>query len=304
MRRILVWVSPASLLMMLLVTLACHSSTQVSESSQHVTLPEKVDKSPLATLRSPFDIERYINEHSDDADLREVWDSFGIDSQIFEAVKCGCRDNDCPGTCKAETINLSSMKNDEGYVLLRLCHSGESECGFLLFRKEEEWKYLGLAYSSGNQYGPPQHKIVENGATKWLVIKELWGRGTGVVQYGERWYGLGEKGVKKVLAYPVSGHSVQGTVKDYQFQSNVLQRAGQQSFVVTIRYRESGNPKYANDREWLEFKPRWSSFDKYQFCFVWNQATEDFVLDEKKSVMPKAKDDPIMLSLFAEQTEQ
>jgi hypothetical protein len=303
MRRVFIWVPPASLLM-ILVTLACHSSPSRVSESQHPIPLGKVDKSRLANLRSPHDIERYINDHSDDADLREIWEAFGIDSQIFEPVRCGCRDHDCPGLCTAETINLSSMKSDEGYVLLRLCHSGESECGFLLFKKEEPWKYLGLAYSSGNQYEPPQHKIVENGQTKWLVIKELWGRGTGVVQYGERWHTLGEKGVKRVLSYPVSGHSVQGTVKDYRFQSNVLQKAEQQSFVVTIRYTESGNPRYRNDREWLESRSRWSSFDKYQLCFVWEQATGNFILDEKKSVMSKAKDDPIRLSLFANQTEQ
>jgi hypothetical protein len=298
MRRIFISVSLIYCVIFMPVTLACRTPVpQVSEAQQPLAI-KKEDKSPLANLRSPYEIEKYINEHNDDADLREIWETFEIVRDVLKPVKCGCRGNDCPGICKAETIEIVSEGN-EGYVLLRIGYWGETHRGFLLFKKENGWKYLGLAESVAMRYGPSQYKIVKNGDAQWLVIKELWGTGTGFLQYGERWYGLGDRGVKEVLSYPVSGHSVQGSTGDYLFKSTVIHRGKQEAFTVDVLYTEFGNAKYRNDREWLESRPRWRSSDKYIFRFIWDGATEKFVIDEKNSVLPKSKDDPI-LSGFSE----
>jgi hypothetical protein len=297
MRRIFISISFIYFVILMPATLACRAPVpQVSEAQQPLAI-KKEDKSPLDNLRSPYEIEKYINEHNGEFSLRGIWDKFEISDTYLNAINCGDYNINC--RCKTEIIKIDMPGNSNPYVILRICYAGETDCGYFLFKKESDWNYLGLAESVLNQYKPPQHKIVKSGNTLWLVIRELWGRGTGFLQYGERWYALNDTGVKEVLSYPVSGHSVQGVAEDYRFQSRVIHKAEQHPFALTISYTELGNAKYRNDRQWLESRPRWRSSDKYIFRFIWDGATEKFVIDEKNSVLPKSKDDPI-LSGFSE----
>ena len=263
-------------------------------SSRHLPTQEKRTPSPtpskraisqsLVRLSSPYDIERYINQHNDRADLSEVWNNFGIPVEQGKPGKCGCRGYDCPGTCKAEIIKASLNAGDAGYVVLRICYAGEADCWYLAFKKEQQWKYVGIAQSLDNQYEPPQHRIEKNKSEQWLVIKELWSRGTGLLAYGERWYELSDGGLREVLSYPVSGHSVQGATQDYELRSTVLTRREQHSFAMNIHYLvfTDGSPT-----------TRWRSLHRHELLFVWDGEAKKFVLDVRKSKLPNSEIDPI-----------
>src|SRR6266571_5642807 len=172
-----------------------------TETNSHVTGQSS------SRFESPYDVQRYINQHNSEADLNEIWSVFGIPTETDKPGRCGCRGYDCPGNCQAEIINGPVNDSDSSYVILRVCYAGGADCWYLAFRKEQQWRYVGITESLNNQYESPQHRLEESQSKKWLVIKELWSRGTGFLQYGERWYELSDAGVREVLSYPVSGHS-------------------------------------------------------------------------------------------------
>jgi hypothetical protein len=239
-----------------------------------------------ARFDSPYDIEQYINQHNDDADLSEIWSRFGIPTEPGKPGRCGCRGYDCPGNCNAEIIDVSVSNGKSDYVILRVCYGGEADCWYLGFKKEREWKYVGIAVSSNNQYQPPQHRIVKHKSERWLVIRELWRRGTGFLQYGERWCELSDNGPREVLSYPVSGHSAQGDPEDYEFKSEVWNLDEQPTFQIDIHYTVLSDGSDANEIQGLKSH-------QLDLLFEWDVAAKRFVLNESKSKPPKSENDPI-----------
>ena len=238
-------------------------------------------------LTSPYGIEYYVNRHNDEADLSEIWRSLGIPIEQSNPGRCGCRAPDCPGDCEAELIDASLDDGQAGSLVLRICYAGGSDCWYLAFKKERPRKYLGIAQSLDNQYEPPQHRIEKARSERWLVIKELWGRGTGFLQYGERWYEFTDAGLKEVLSYPVSGHSVQGSADDYELKSNISTRSDErEGFGVEIYCL-----LFTGDLE--AAKRRGRSPDKPYLRFAWSDVEKRFVLDESRSKLPKSETDPI-----------
>jgi len=235
---------------------------------------------------SPYDIERYINQHDDEANLNEIWDRFGIPTEQGKPGRCGCRSYDCPGNCRAEIINASVNGSNARYVILRICYAGETDCWFLAFKKEQQWKYVWIIESLNNQYEPPQHRIEKYQSEQWLVIKELWGRGTGFLQYGERWFGLSDAGLREALSYPVSGYSVQGDAEDYEFKAKVSNQSDQRGFAIDARYTVFTESHHSAEMRWLSSR-------KHELRFAWDAAAKRFVLDESKSKLPKSGTDPI-----------
>jgi|GEM_PF-4634237 len=239
-----------------------------------------------ARFESPYDIEQYINQHKDDADLNKIWTRFGIPVEPGTPGRCGCRGYDCPGDCNAEIIDVSVSDGKSDYVILRLCYRGEADCRYLAFKKEQEWKYVGITASSNNQYQPPQHRIEEYESERWLVIRELWGRGTGFLQYGERWCELSDNGPRDVLSYPVSGHSAQGDPEDYEFKSEVSTLNEQTVFAIDVHYTVLSDGSDPNES-------RRRKSHKLDLLFEWNVTEKRFVLNESKSKLPKSENDPI-----------
>ena len=115
---------------------------------------------------------------------------------------------------------------------------------YLLFRSiekypgfsEDKWTFIGYVDSLYQQYAPPEQRIINGNNRTYLVVRELWGRGTGVGLYGERWYELTENQPKEVLSYPVKGHDVQGRAYDRAFESEVSQRLMNGSYVVEVQF--------------------------------------------------------------------
>ena len=256
------------------------SQTQQSVRAESVRL---TNQSTLPT--SPHDLEKYINTHGDDADLVEIWRSLGIPSEPPNPGKCGCRGSDCPGDCMAEVINTK----EGDYAILRVCYAGEADCWYLAFKRQPEWRYVGMTESLGNQYQPPRHRIEQFQSEQWLVITELNGRGTGFLHYQERWSALTHDGIQHVLTYPISGHSVQGSADDYEFKSDITTSDANHSFAIEIRYRVR-----AGDRD--DYGTPWPSLHKDDvddLVYVWNATTKRFALEESKSNLRKSASDPI-----------
>lgn len=274
------------LIVLISVSILCPPlSSRYLSAREKRTLPptKRATSQSLVPVSSPYDIEQYINKHNDQADLSEVWKNFGIPLE-GKPGKCGCRGYDCPGTCKAEIINASLNAGKADYVVLRICYAGEADCWYLAFKKEQQWKYLGIAQSLDNRYEPPKHRIEKSQSEQWLVIKELWSRGTGFLQYGERWYELSDGGLREVLSYPVSGHRVQGDAEDYELKSTLLTRHEQRSFALNVNYLvfTDGSPT-----------KRWRLSHKHELLFVWDGGAKKFVLDVRKSKLPNSETDPI-----------
>lgn len=263
---------------------AARTSSKLHKASEKSDL--NVIGQSAAGLLSPYDVEQYINQHKDEANLNEIWSRFGIQTELGKPGRCGCRGYDCPGTCNAEVINVPFNDGNSGYAILRVCYAGGADCWYLAFKRELEWRYLGITESLHNQYEPPQQRIEEYQSEHWLVIRELSGRGTGFLDYGERWCAISDEGMREVFSYPVSGRSVQGNGEDYELTSKVSSLKGRSSFSVDIHYTVYTDSYYAK-------KIRWSSTRKYELLFEWDIATKRFVLDDQRSKLPKSERDPI-----------
>jgi hypothetical protein len=192
--------------------------------------PEKLHIKSL----SPDEIESYLKENIE-IDLRGLWSLLRIKQDTEFPQRCGNR----YGLCKTEKIVVEESGDD---VFLKLTIADASR--YLLFRRiekypvftEDKWKFVGYVDSLYQQYAPPEQRIIEGDNRTYLVVRELWGRGTGVGLYGERWYELSENPPKEVLSYPVEGHDVQGRAFDRMFESKVGQRMINGSYVVEVQF--------------------------------------------------------------------
>ena len=239
----------------------------------------------LKTLSSPYDIARYINQHNDEADLDEIWDKYGISADGGKPGRCGCRGYDCPGTCKTEAINIGLGKGEVHYAILRICYAGGMDCWFLLFKKEERWLYVGVAESVDNKYDPVEYRVVNYGNDHWLVIKAGSG-GTGFLAYDERWFHVSDQGLKEVLSYPVSGHSVEGDRDDYEIKSTVRNIRHSRGYSAVVEYRILKNHVDKPSFHWIETQEQKVSFD-------WDKRSKRFVFNKMESELQRSEANPI-----------
>jgi hypothetical protein len=276
--------------LILFVALNIHwDSTAQVFSQQKGTQPPDREENAFSRLSSPHEIARYINEHNDEANLNDLWDKLSVETEFGKPGKCGCRGDDCPGTCKAEVIQIDSDSGQDNLFIVRVTYAGEAYCWFLVVEKESDLRLAGVVESLENQYKPPQHRIVKHGAQRWLVIMELCGRGSGFVNYVERWYQINRQAPKEVLSYGVSGHSVQGETSDYEFSSKVYEH-DEGNYRIVVQYKLLTEPVYEPDLEW-----RLSQ--KHKACFVWDSELEQFILDRARSDLGKSEESPIILNI-------
>jgi hypothetical protein len=269
-----------------MLSIYCHSSAwQEKTIRTHGT-----EDDSLTRLVSPHQIARYINEHNDEANLNDLWAKFGVETEFGKPGKCGCRGFDCPGQCRAEVIQTDPDKEHDELLILRVSYAGDAYCWFLVFEKKSDWRVVGVVESLENQYKPPEHRIVKHGRQRWLVITELCGRGTGFVNYVERWHQLTGVVPKEVLSYGVSGHSVQGETSDYEFISRVFEQEDEGKYRIEIKYVLLREPVTRP-----EF--RWTSTHRYRASFVWDSVAEQFVLDSARSSLPESEESPIIRNI-------
>lgn len=244
----------------------------------------------LARLASPHEIARYINEHNDGANLNDLWARFGVETEFDKPGRCGCRESDCPGSCRAEVIQTDRDKEHDDLLILRISYAGDAYCWFLVFEKKSDWRFAGVVESLENQYKPAEHRIVKHDSQRWLVITELCGRGTGFVNYVERWHQLTNVGPKEVLSYGVSGHSVQGENSDYEFSSKVFEQEDDGKYRIEVHYVVLREPVRRP-----EFG--WAASHKHKAAFVWDSVSEQFILDSSRSSLPESQESPIIRNI-------
>src|SRR5688572_29590738 len=173
-------------------------------------------------LDSPGKIAAYVNDNTQDADLSLIWKRLRLAVTGQAPDRCGCRSDECPGTCRATVFDVGRDAQQSRRSVLRICYAGGADCRYIVFKKEQQWRVVGLIESLHNQYRPPEHRFVTSKEGCWFAIKQLSGRGTGFLSYSEFWYDLSKSNLPVVLDYPVSGTSVQGDrSRDYEFTSTV-----------------------------------------------------------------------------------
>ncbi len=151
---------------------------------------------------NPRGIERYVNGNRN-ASLREVWRKLGMRYSPSDMSY------ECSDGCEAISFPVSSNDNMGDFSIVKISWEGGDFYQYLVFKgSEEDWRFVGHIESVGQRYGSPEHRIEKGDRQTWLVIRELQGRGSGVVLYGDLWYELGNDGLKRALSYPASGHSV------------------------------------------------------------------------------------------------
>ena len=277
------------MLLLFVIGVYRHTDTKVIKAQE--LLQQDSDDQSLANLESPYEIAAYINDHNDEANLNELWEKFRIETDYGKPGRCGCRGYDCPGTCQAQAIAANANEKSGSYVLLRICYAGESDCWFLIFKKESEWNYIGIIESVENQYEPPKHQIIHFQDDLFLTIKELTGRGTGFLDYSEFWYKIGDKPPDLVLSYPVSGHSVQGKDNDYEYKSKSHITDANEHFSVNLEYTVLKDAAAYNP------KLRWRFSNKYPVHFIWDSESKRFIYDNSTSRLPESDNDRIFEGL-------
>ena len=150
----------SALVVLLILVLGIRRSTVLNSPTDAQNLKEAAKRISISHLNSPGEIERYVNDHNDDADLDAIWAKFGIVTESGPPGRCGCRQGDCPGTCKAQVIQISSGGENAEYDIVRICYAGGSDCWFLLFKKEGDWKFMKTVGFQDNKYEGVKHRIV------------------------------------------------------------------------------------------------------------------------------------------------
>jgi len=261
-----------------------NSSRQLREASQGaVTSPQQSRPRNSRNTRpdnlSPYDIARYINEN-EDADIRQVWRWLKLNITYTDLSY------KCHGSCEGETfvINLSGEKA----IVAKISYTGGNYYQYLIFKKTTDkggrWKFLGFVDSSYQQYGSPEHRVERRDGKTWLVIQELWGRGSCFGIRGERWFEIEDRQInedgeiKEALAYPVSGLRCpfnedvgRETESEVLFDADVLKGP------CTVKVQFSVSYKFGDE-------PGQRLFSKEQVgYFVFDSETGRFALDKSRS---------------------
>ena len=221
-------------------------------------------------LQSPADIEQYVNEHSDDADLGEIWTMFGLASKEGGPGKCGAGN----GRCSAQTIGVESSEGHREYEILRICYAGEHLCWFLLFKKQAVWKAMSDVANEYSHYQEVKHRLVSCAGKHWLLVTVDTG-GTGALTRSERWLEIGNDGLSEVLTYPVAGHSVQGDPGDNEYVAKVSSETSSAGCEVVVRYQIRSDS--------FGTQTGWATSDKRQVGFMWSSGAKRFELDKLRS---------------------
>ena len=283
-------IGSSALLVLLILFSGVRRSSVLNSSIDAQNLDEAEKRISISHLNSPGEIERYINDHDDDTNLDAIWAKFGVVTESGPPGRCGCREGDCPGMCKAQVIQISSGGVNPEYDILRICYAGGSDCWFLLFKKEGDWKFMNAVGFQENKYEGVKHRIVSCRDKRWLVVKLQTG-GTGFLGSEERWLDIGNHGLSEVLSYPVSGHSVQGEADDYELNSKVPSEALGDDCAIAVHYEIF--------RDFvLRPKFHWTTSVKRKLQFVWDASAERFVLDMVNSDLGDAQLDPVLGYLF------
>ncbi len=240
-------------------------------------------------LLSPYLIEWFI-DINEDADLREVWRLLKVEIPQETPVRCS--------GCVAETFDLATAdESQRKTVALKISFEASYYYRYLIFRKKDsdrnkdDWKFLGAVESPLQRYGSPKHRIEIGDGRTWFVVRELWGRGSGMIAYGDVWYEIKEGKVERVAAYPVEGHNIpcQGLLgRSYK---TVLLRHDLDSGIYTIPVQFIVSYNISDCDKGKDSPPLFSRSQKANF--VWDSAQEKFILDKSRSDVTELEIDTV-----------
>ena len=142
------------------------------------------------------------------------------------------------------------------------------------------WQFSGCIDVLDNRYeGSPHqayHRIVSSGKHTWLVLRALAVSGTGVYQINEAWHEIDHYPPKKVLEYPIKGHSAQGDLCDRVFGSRIVNQQRVNSvYVIEIQLSVTyglGRPVFSKTQT---------------ASYVWVPDLAEFVFDQSNSKISK-----------------
>ncbi|HWP41821.1 MAG TPA: hypothetical protein VNO14_01205, partial [Blastocatellia bacterium] len=192
----------------------------------------------------------------------------------------------CGGNCFAESFDIEVAREDRARtVLLKISFETGELYKYLVFRSAPAagggWKLLGHIDARGQRYGSPAHRVESGEGRTWLVIRELWGRGSGMLARGEVWYEIREDGLKRVLSYPVEGYSKPCQNRLGRSYKSFLARHGSVSGVYTVPVQLLVSYNISDCSKRYD-QP--SLFAKGQKAYyVWNDEKDRFALDTSES---------------------
>jgi hypothetical protein len=231
----------------------------------------------------------YISPHllewlidvNEEIDLKQIWRLLKIEDASDVPSKCN-------GDCSAETFEIKVDGEEQGKtVALKIAFESGDFYQYLIFKKagsgsgKEAWRFIGNIDSSLQRYGPPQHRIENGDDRAWFVIRELWGRGPGLIAYGEVWYEIKDTEVREVLSYPVQGHNIPCLRSLGRSYKSLLLRHGLENGVYTVPIQllisyNISECKRGDDSTALFAKAQ-------KAVYVWNKEKGRFILDQARS---------------------
>ena len=239
---------------------------------------------------SPYEIKRYVNSNGH-ANLNPIWHYYGIKPEPF------ARFGESYVNYQAEIFPGDLDADPFRDVILRIWYADAYR--YLIFKgqsaSDEEHnggKYLGFVDVEYQQYGPPEHRVVAAGKQAWLIMKELWGRGTGVVRYGETWYEIkeDEKKLKPVLSYPVEGREIPCLgMLGRRFGSKIIKQGiVNGNYAVEVEFSVSHfvsdcSGGSGEDRSLPLFSK------KQKASYIWNSRAGKFALDASESQLSEGE---------------
>lgn len=242
-------------------------------------------QSPEPSLKpdsiSPYIIEWFI-DLNEDADLKQIWRLLKI--EIPSDMSYRCR-----GGCSSETFDIATADEELGKtVALKISFEAGDFYQYLVFRRmksdptaAEKWVLIGYIDARGQPFGSPAHRIESGEGRTWFVVRELWGRGSGMIARGEVWYEIKGAELKRVLSYPVEGHNIPCQNSLGRSYKSFLARHGSVNgvYTVPVQLLVSYNISDCGRRD----DPP-SLFAKGQKAYyVWDEQQGRFVLDASQS---------------------
>ncbi|HJQ25640.1 MAG TPA: hypothetical protein VKA60_17090 [Blastocatellia bacterium] len=247
--------------------LLCVLAVALPLAAQNQNAPQK------AAPPSPYLIETLI-DINEQLDLKQVW-------RVLDIKPPTDADYHCRGGCEAETFDIETGEGKT--VALKITHQSANFYQYLLFRQTSAggWKLLGTVACFDQRYGPPAHRIEHGDGRTWMVVRELAGRGMGMVAYEEGWNEIRDDEVKEVLSYPVEGRN-QPCLQylGHSYKAMVLRHGHENgTYTIPVQFMIAYNISTCDP---ADTSP--SLFAKGQKAFfVWNAAKDEFVLDERRS---------------------
>lgn len=166
---------------------------------------------------SPFEIRKLI-ENKKRVDISALWERIGLDADVFTSVS--------EFEFDAATVLIDGDNLNDS--VLNVWSGVLAKSRLVLLRRQavfnlpqDEWKLIGYVDIADQQYGPSEYQIVNGKPMKWLVVKELTGRGTGVSTYEDRWYEIKPGALKSLLNYVSRGHDINNQLGDRTFSAKM-----------------------------------------------------------------------------------